>query len=360
MTIPFEFGIGDLVPELLAHTEIFRDLLQTAGAVAPLPGFVNGVLRNLDRSKNEIPWPKKEDDPITYLSVRYSVPEWLVMRIGEELPGQEKERLEDVLSALMEKRPLCMRLSHRMSREEKERFLTNLSEKGIRVRASKGLACAYFLEGVDGIENLPGYGEGKFYLQDIGSMLVTENAGIRPGDFVVDVCAAPGGKALHAADLLEGTGGRVLAGDLSEKRTERLRENIRQSGLTNIEARVHDATVRDENLVGQADVLIADLPCSGLGVMGRKSDIKYHISPEKIEELQKLQRQILDTIWEYVKSGGILLYATCTMTKAENEENRDYILSHFPFELEKELRLTPALTECDGFYLARFRRKEEA
>ncbi len=327
---------------------------------AGLSGFVNGVLRNLDRKKDQIPWPKREEDLYEYLSIHYSVPKWLVSRIEGELPDEEKERLEDVLSALTKKRPLCMRLSRRMSQEEKDAFLASLSDRGIDIRPSEELAYAYFLEGVDGIESLPGYGKGKFYLQDIGSMLVTENAGIQPGDFVVDVCAAPGGKALHAAELLEGTGGHVLARDLSERRTERLKQNIRQSGLTDVEAGVFDATVRDENLIGKADVLIADLPCSGLGVMGRKSDIKYHISEEKIGELQILQRRILDTIWEYVKCGGILLYATCTMTRAENEENRDYILSHFPFELEKELRLTPGLTECDGFYLARFRRKEEA
>ena len=150
-------------------------------------------------------------------------------------------------------------------------------------------------------------------------MLAVECAGIREGDFVLDVCAAPGGKGTHAAELLKGTG-KVLCRDISEEKAVLIRENAMRLGLANVETEVFDGTVSDASLLERADVVLADLPCSGLGILGKKRDIKYNITLEGLQELPKLQKQLLDTVWRYVKPQGTLVYSTCTVRREENEE----------------------------------------
>jgi len=204
--------------------------------------------------------------------------------------------------------------------------------------------------------------KGEITVQDYASQQVSILADPKPGDEVLDVCAAPGGKACHIAKLLKGTG-HVDARDLSEGKAALIRDNIRRLHVSNVSTTVHDARVFDPTLVdeagnGRMDIVLADLPCSGLGIIGKKPDIRDHASMEGIQSLQKLQREILDTVVRYVKPGGKLLYSTCTLTKEEDEENRDYILSmnkQGVFTLEKEWKLMPG-KPSDGFYIAVFRR----
>ena len=231
---------------------------------------------------------------------------------------------------------------------------------------------------VSGIKNLPGYEEGWFTVQDVSSMLVAEAAGVCKTDviddfLVVDVCAAPGGKSMHMAEKLSGSG-KVIARDLSEYKVSLIRDNIERMGYQNIEPQVYDACKMDETLLGRADVVLADLPCSGLGIMGKKRDIKYRITKEGMAELVRLQQQILDVVWQYVKPGGVLIYSTCTINPDENDHMVEWILEHYPFELESlapflpevlleegkdgMLQLFPGIHETDGFFLARLRRKK--
>ena len=350
----------DDIPASAAVNEAVK--LARKRGFASLSGFVNGVLRNLDRRKAEILLPEKSSQREQYLSVKYSMPLWLVDEIEEGLGKKLKTESEKVFDALLQKRPLCMRLSERLDENAKEKLLRDMQESGVEIRQHKKLANAYFLKNVRGIEQLPGYEEGAFYLQDPGSVMVVEKAGISAGDFVIDVCAAPGGKALHAADKLAAMAdgkapGEVLARDLSLEKVERIRENISRFGLSNIRSEVHDATSFDPKLEGKADVVLADLPCSGLGVLGRKPDIKYRLSPDQIAELSFLQRDILKTVSAYVKKGGILMYSTCTLSKMENEDNRDWILQNLPFTKEEEVKLLPGRDDSDGFYMLRMRRK---
>ncbi len=353
----YQILFAEDIPSSAAVNEAVK--LTKKRGLQSLSGFVNGVLRSLDRKKDEISLPDPKQDRTGYLAVAYSFPEWLVDQILDALPSEQAEHPEKVFSALSEKRPLCVRLSRRMSEEGKRDLLAKMQQHGITVRASEKLAYAYFLEGVNGIENLPGYAQGYLYFQDIGSMMVVECAGLKKGDLVVDVCAAPGGKSLHAADVLKALGGgTVICGDLTKEKAERIRENAARWRLDNLEVRVWDARESQEDLIGKADVVIADLPCSGLGVMGRKPDIKYHISKEKIESLQSLQRQILKTVVSYVKPGGRLVYSTCTMTKEENDDNRDWLLEHTDFEMISETKLIPGRDESDGFYVCVLQRPE--
>ena len=225
-------------------------------------------------------------------------------------------------------------------------------------------------------------------MQDISSMFVGELAAPKAGDHVIDVCAAPGGKSLHVAEKLQladeaaerenGTekkAGRVEARDLTEYKTDLIWQNIDRSGLGNICAVCKDASVFDEYDKETADLVIADLPCSGLGVLGKKPDLKYRVQPEDLEELADLQRKILTCAQAIVKEGGTLMYSTCTVNPGENMDNVHWFLKEYPqFELDditenicKELKsdviekgciqFFPGVHDCDGFFIARFKKK---
>ena len=206
-------------------------------------------------------------------------------------------------------------------------------------------------------------------------MLVTELAGLTPNATVMDVCAAPGGKSLHAATKLtvlagenKAKCGRVFAYDLTEKKCEKIREGAERLRLHSLAIAPCDATQFQPDLVDQADFLYCDLPCSGLGVIGRKPEIKYHLSAEDITSLVRLQRQILGNTIHYLKKGGILMYSTCTISRQENEENVNWILQNLPVETERfssdlvgvalsQKQLLPGELDTDGFFIAKFRKK---
>ena len=202
---------------------------------------------------------------------------------------------------------------------------------------------------------------GAVTIQDFSSQAVGKSLSLKEGDLVLDSCSAPGGKACHIASLLKGSG-KVYARDAQKDKLRYIVENQRRLGLENMEIEHWDARVRDERFLkdgeGLLDVVLCDAPCSGLGVIGRKPDIRLHFSKESLDELQKLQREILTTVQAYVKKGGQLLYSTCSLSFKENEENRDFILRNFPFTLIKEEKFMPG-EPSDGFYLALFQRKTE-
>lgn len=340
-----------------------------------LSGFVNGVLRNIARSKEKLPYPDRNENEKQYLSVRYSMPEWL---IEKWIFSYGKEKTWAMLEDLLKEHPVTVRLREELKSTEKNAWIEKLKEAGVEIKEHGYFPYAYLIDHASGIKNLPGYEEGWFTVQDVSSMLVAEAAGVcKTGvidDFlVVDVCAAPGGKSMHMAEKLSGSG-KVIARDLSEYKVSLIRDNIERMGYQNIEPQVYDACKMDETLLGRADVVLADLPCSGLGIMGKKRDIKYRMTEDGMGELVRLQRQILDVVWQYVKPGGVMIYSTCTINPDENDHMVEWILEHYPFELESltpflpealleegkdgMLQLFPGIHETDGFFLARLRRKE--
>ena len=241
-----------------------------------------------------------------------------------------------------------------MESQRRQDYIHSWQAAGIRVTQSEYLEYAYYLEGVGGVASLEGYGEGAFTVQDVSSMLCVEAAGLKEGDVVMDVCAAPGGKALLAAQ----TAAQVLARDVSETKLWRMEENIRRMGLENrVTVQLWDAAEMDTEKKESADVVFMDVPCSGLGVMGKKRDIKYNVTPESLESLTALQRRIIQGSWQYVKPGGVLMYSTCTINRRENEEACSYICENFPFILEESRQLLPQEAHMDGFFYARLRRK---
>ena len=172
----------------------------------------------------------------------------------------------------------------------------------------------------------------------------------------MDLCAAPGGKTILAAEYTK-EAGHVLSRDVSEYKTALILENLERMHRTNVKVEVHDATVYDAEREASADVVLMDVPCSGLGVMGKKRDIKYPVTPEGLKSIPELQRQIVEAGWRYVKPGGVLLYSTCTINREENQNMAAWITEKFPFVLEEERQLLPGTDETDGFYFARLRRR---
>ena len=360
----YQLKYMDTVPESAVCNEAVK--IASKKGFSTLKGFVNGVLRNIARNIENIEYP--DINTIEGLSIRYSCPEWLVKQLVSE---QGMDITEAILKDSLEAKPLYVRTNQsRISTDDlRRRFeAANLSYK-----KAPYLPYAFVLNNIDSLERIDAFNEGLFQVQDLSSMLVAELAGINPGDTVVDCCAAPGGKSMHALDILNGTG-RVISCDVSEYKVNMIRDNVTRCGFTNSELMVADATVHNSQLDNTADVLIADLPCSGLGVIGRKNDIKYNISIDKEESLVKLQRQILENVSRYVKPGGIMMFSTCTIHRAENEDNVEWIEKNLDFTqvpikdklpdaLAKRCRggyiqLLPGMDRTDGFFVAKFIKKQ--
>ena len=356
----YQLKYMDSVPDRAVCSEAVN--LAVRKGFSGLKGYVNGVLRSTARGMDQVEYPAKG---VRALSVKYSCPEWII-ELWEK--SYSREVVETMLKDFQEEKPLTIRC--RLDRISPEELRSRLEGEGVRTTPHPYLPYAFEIAGYDYLDGLESFREGLFTVQDVSSMLAGEIADPQKGDEVIDVCDAPGGKAVHAAERMEGTG-HVQARDLTEQKADLIRENIERAGLENIDAEVWDATVFDEAFEEKADLVIADLPCSGLGVLGKKADLRYKASPEGAEELVKLQRQILSCVQSYVKPGGVLLYSTCTVNPAENIGNVHWFLEKYP-EFEQDdiggrlcpglqesvtekgcIQLLPGIHKCDGFFIAR-------
>ncbi len=372
----------DAVPDSAVCNEAVK--LAKKHNFGSLGGFVNGVLRAVARNKDNIAMPDRKNMS-EYLSVNYSTPEWLCKKIMEDYG----EKGETIIAASFDERKTALRVNTlKITREELKQFVEEENAKR-RNNANKGNDInkgnnankrnnvnkennegdnsaihivledgiydenALLVSGYDFIRSMPGYRQGLFFIQDESSMRAIKAAGIKPCQTVVDVCAAPGGKTLNAACYMEGKG-KIYARDISDEKLILIEENAGRLGIGDmLSIEKWDAKSVDERLVQKADVVIADLPCSGLGIMGRKNDIKYRIKQEQLDELVRLQRDILSVVKQYVKKGGVLLYSTCTINPQENKENTRWFLeSDSEFKLRDERQTLQGLDKCDGFYYA--------
>lgn len=361
----------DAVPDAAACNEAVK-LAQKKG-FATLKGFVNGVLRNIARNKDAIAYPDKKKDYEQYLSVTYSMPQWIVSHF---LKQQGKEKTEQILKGLLAEHPVTVRF-----RKKEEACIKAvemaLLEQGGKMTRHPYLDYAYQIEKTDDVTRLPGYEQGDFVIQDVSSMLALEALGMehlktQTDVKILDICAAPGGKTMLAADKLQGLG-KIEARDVSDYKVNLMQQNFDRCGLQEVEAVVWDALDLDEAWVGQADVVIADLPCSGLGIIGKKRDIKYKMSQESIDSIIALQEEILANAVQYVKPGGKLLFSTCTINKQENEEHvallkNTYDMTpvslqeYLPIEIfgdtvkEGYVQLLPGIHQTDGFFISVFQK----
>ena len=323
---------------------------------AGLSGFVNGVLRSVLRRKQDL--PEEVAFPVKDESIIYSMPREVVGALSESV-GSDWVRAAE---AMMAQDGITIRVNESLVTEEE--LVASLERKGAKVSKiqlndilGKDI-CALSVEGLGNLERDDDFIKGRFYIQDISSMAVAIIADPQKDDKVIDVCAAPGGKATHVAQLLAGTG-LVDARDLTEYKVNLIEENKTRLNLSNLTSKVYDAAVLDESAVETADIVIADLPCSGLGVIGKKPDIKYNFTEEKGKALAELQANILDVVCQYVKPHGKLIYSTCTINKVENEDNAsDFIERHADFVLKGMKQIIPEKEiGNDGFFIAEFERR---
>lgn len=345
----YQLKYMDSVPD----SAVCNEAVKLAGkrGFSGLKGFVNGVLRNISRNLDQVKYPDIADQ-VKWLSVTYSMPQWI---ITEWLKAYDRETVEKMLMAFLAERPTTIRCN--LSQISREELAEELRKDGVTVRLCDTVDSALFISGYDYLGALKSFREGHFQVQDISSMEVALWSDPKKDDYIIDVCAAPGGKSLHLADKLAGTG-HVEARDLTPYKVDLIRANIVRTGIDNIEAVCQDATVYDDASEKKADILIADLPCSGLGVLGKKTDLKYKMQPQTQEELVHLQRKILSVVYRYVKPGGKLLYSTCTIHRAENQDNAAWFATQYPeFELIREKQFLPGVDDSDGFYIAEFVRK---
>ena len=330
-----------------------------------LSGFVNGILRNIARNAQSINFPDPTKEAAEYFSVYYSFPKWLVEML---LAQYGFDNVRAMLAASLEERQTSIRCNE--SKVSASDLKTILQDEGITVEDSPYLNYAFKIKNYDYLEKLDSFKQGFYTVQDVSSMLACHLAGIKSSDLVLDVCAAPGGKTLHAAQIAA----KVIARDVSEYKVGLIEENIKRLGFTNVAAEVWDATRFDEGLKEKADIVIADLPCSGIGVIGKKPDIKYKLTKKQLDELYLLQRRILEVVQNYVKPGGILMFSTCTVNQDENIRNREWFLNNFSFDavsiyeelpaslkmdsaMEGYVQLIQGIHDTDGFFISKFRKK---
>jgi 16S rRNA (cytosine967-C5)-methyltransferase len=351
----YQLKYMDSVPDSAVCNEAVK-LAGKKGFVS-LKGFVNGVLRSISRNLPEVSYPSEEEKPIEAVSIRCSIPQWILRQWREDY-GWEKTK--SMAESFLNQERTTIRVNTMMT--DREKLIDDLKKQGIQAEKLVFRDYPDFKQGLyiweyDYLLKIKEFAQGQFYVQDVSSMLPVWFLNPKEGDFVVDVCAAPGGKSIHAAQLMQGLG-VVEARDLTDYKVGLIEENIARARLKNVKAVKWDALILDESLVGKADGVIADLPCSGLGVLKKKPDIRYRMTREQQEELSRLQRQILSNACQYVKPGGTLLYSTCTVNKIENEDNTAWFLqNHREFSLAKERQIFPGESCGDGFYLAKMIRR---
>ncbi|MDK9709626.1 16S rRNA (cytosine(967)-C(5))-methyltransferase RsmB [Acidaminobacter sp.] len=323
-----------------------------------LSGFVNGVLRNFQRSRESLRLPERAEDEINYLSITTSHPEWLVKRWISKFGTQFSEAL---MLANNLTPPLTARVNLLKSTPDNVR--TKLERDGIASEISRFLDYALIVHSGQDlvIQEWPVFIEGELYVQDIASMMVTEVLDPQPGERILDMCAAPGSKTTHMAEKMNNLG-TIIARDVSDKKLEKIRENASRLGISIIRPEVADGLILDADAVEAFDRVLLDAPCSGLGIIRRKPEIRFRRQPEDLAALVKLQTKLLENGSRYVKQGGILVYSTCSVDPDENEgvvtaflaSNPHYKLADTPWSDEDGLiRLYPSVHQTDGFFIAK-------
>lgn len=370
--------LGDIEPKTLdilrlgAYQLSFMDKIPASAAVNEsvklcnlcgmkrASGFVNALLRRMAEKRGELPEPPGKGSA-EYLSVKYSYPEWLVERlIGICGYGSA----EDFFKVCNTPAPLTVQVnSLKISAGDYARML---SHAGIEFAADSAIEGCLYINGGN-VANLPGYAEGLFYVQDKAARLAAAIADPKPGMKLLDCCAAPGGKSFAAAMLMQNRG-EILSRDIHEKKLGLIRSGAERLGIDIISTAAGDARVSSAELKNAFDVVICDVPCSGMGVIRKKPEIREK-SPAELEGLPEIQRAIISNAADFVKPGGTLLYSTCTIFPEENEEIvRAFLAENDEFSAEDfslygidsrkgMYTFFPQVDASDGFFAARLKRK---
>ncbi len=326
-------------------------------------GFVNGILREAERRKGALPLPDEKKNYPRYLSVKYSFPLWIVKSFSRLYGEAECEELLKRLSEIP-----STDLTLNTEKISREKYLSLLSENGIIAEASPYSEATVRIPESVSPRELPLFGEGAFFVQDAACSAAVAALAPLPSERVIDVCSCPGGKSFVAAFLMENLG-EIYSFDIHESKLSLIEDGAKRLGISIIKVGERDAREPDEMLFGSADKVICDVPCSGLGVLSKKPDLRYK-SEEGIEALPELQYEILKASSKYLKVGGRLMYSTCTLREEENEgvfdrflrENEGFAPVDFTVGEEKSARgrftFKPQVHKTDGFFVGIIERKK--
>jgi len=340
----------DNIPDSAACNEAVK--IAKGRGFKDLSSYINAVLRNIARNKEKLSLPKKDENIISYLSVIYSHPQWL---IEYWLGFLEEEQVETICKAnnLSPAVSICINTAKITAAELESRLI----KEGITVMPSDHRA-AFKIKGAGAISNLESFKAGLYHVMDSGGMKAVDLIKPQPKDSVLDLCAAPGGKSFYACTLMKNEG-KILSLDIHEHKLSLIAEGAKRQGFSIIDVGKNDASVYNAELEDKFDKVILDAPCSGLGVLSKKPDARYKKTMADIEELVKIQRSMLLASHKYPKIGGRLLYCTCTVSIKENEENTAWFLQNFPYQLECDYKGQNELSEQgDRFYAVSFIRND--
>lgn len=343
----YQLAKMDSVPEYAAVNESVKLAKRYAKG---RDGFINGVLRSYISKKYAIKLPDRAEDEIQYLSVKYSYEPWI---ISLWLSVYDVDQVEELLRAGNETPDLIIRTNPlRISRDELEKALL---QRGFKVQKGEYGPQSLHVQGSFLLESEL-YNNGLFSVQDEASQMVVEHLDPQPGETVMDICAAPGGKTLAIAEKMQNSG-IIHASDIYARKLDIIPREADRLGITIVRTKTWDGAKVDSSMAEKADRVLVDAPCSGLGVIRRKPEIKYKHYGEEMLGLPIKQLAILSASAHYVKPGGVLLYSTCTINPAENERVIQAFLRHNTlFEVEQKIQYLPSVHGMDGFFVCKMKR----
>ncbi|NLC68025.1 MAG: 16S rRNA (cytosine(967)-C(5))-methyltransferase RsmB [Clostridiaceae bacterium] len=358
----------DRIPESAACNESVKLALKYGHRASA--NYVNAVLRNIARRHSEIKYPDREKEPVEYLSFKYSHPSWMVKH-WIDLFGEDFT--ESLLEANNKNPDFTVRVN--TLKTTRQEFMEKLDEKEIGYTVGRYIDNALIVNDAAALMDSGLFAEGYFTVQDEASMMVSKVLDPAPGELVMDVCAAPGGKSTHIAEMM-GNEGMVVSWDIHVHKAELVEKAARRLSINIVKAELHDSSVVDANYIMKADRVLVDAPCTGTGIIRRKPEIKWNKTVKDKEEIRALQLRILSASAEYVKPGGVLVYSTCSIEPDENIDVVNAFLKSsamfrmvgfeelLPPALFKEsagegyIYLFPNVDNTDGFFIAKMKRKE--
>lgn len=312
-------------------------------------GFVNAILRNILRDKTAFDIDIK--DPIKKVSVEYSISRDIAELVVSQYGLEEAE---DIFYGFSQKPQLYIRVNR--LKTEPEELKSLLEKEGVEVDFVSENKDALMVKNMKNIENNPQYKSGLFTIQDISSMRCVKEVGPKKGERILDLCACPGGKTTYMAELMENSG-EIDAKDISQNKLELVQMTCKRLGISIVNTAASDASIYNSEFEGSYDRVLADVPCSGLGIIRRKPEIRYK-KLKDIESLYEIQKKIIENASKYVKKDGILIYSTCTINKNENEAITNWFLENNPNykRLQDDILMLPSESENDGFYICKLQR----